>query len=100
MQRSWLLFGNVSKLIHLTLLQPHVQVLKTGTIAIDNIGCDRFSRRAIVGVAGEVAILNHQHPGFTILDQAQPKGFSQGVSRTQEARVALAAEQVTQAVPG
>ena len=77
-----------------------MQVLKTGKIAIYNISCDGFSRRAIVGVAGQVAVLNHQHPGFTILDQAQPKGFPQGVPRTQEGGIALAEQEIAQAAPG
>ena len=45
-----------------TELQASAQALKATEILLLNIGGDRIRRRAVVGVAGEIAVLNHQHP--------------------------------------
>ena len=39
---------------------------------------------AVIGIAGEVAILNHQHPDLPISNQAEPESFPQRVARPQQ----------------
>lgn len=50
-------------------------------------------------MTGEVAVLNHQHPGLAIADQPQLKGFPQGVTGAQQIGIALAAQQIAKGVP-
>ena len=67
-----------SFLLH-PLVQPAAQLLKTRQVEIDDLRHNGIRRGAVVGVAGEIAVLKHQHPGFAMLDQAQAEGFTQRV---------------------
>jgi hypothetical protein len=50
-------------------------------------------------VAGEIAVLDHLHPGFAVLDQSKPEGLSQGVAGAKQRCIPLAAQQIAQRVP-
>ena len=51
-------------------------------------------------MAGEIAVLNHQHPRLTVLNQFKAEGFSQGVAGAEQAFIALTSQQITERVPG
>jgi len=80
-------------------LEASAQALKATEIVLLNIGGDRICRRAVVSVTGEIAVLNHQHPRLTVLNQLEPEGFSQRVAGSEQAFFALATQQITKRVP-
>ena len=55
-----------------------------------NIGGNRICGCSVVGVAGEIAVLN----------QFKAEGFSQGVAGAEQAFIALTSQQITERVPG
>jgi hypothetical protein len=59
-----------------------------------------FQSGEVVGVACEVAVLSHHHPGVAGLDQAKTEQFSQRVARAEQAGIALSAQQIAQIVSG
>jgi hypothetical protein len=61
------------------LFQPAAQLPKTRRVAVDDLSCNGIRRGAVIGMAGEIAVLKHQHPDLALLDQAQTEGFAQGV---------------------
>lgn len=73
--------------------------LKTAEVARADVGGDGLGCGSVVGVRGEVAVLDHQHPSLAIAQQAKAKGFPQGVSGAQQSGIALAAQQIAQGVP-
>jgi len=75
----------------LALLEAAAQLLKIAQISLTDIGGDLVGCAAVVSVTGEVAVLDHQHPGLTIAQQFQAKCLAQGVAR---------AEQVAQSISG
>ena len=74
--------------------------MKATEIVVLNIGGDRICGYTVVGMAGEIAVLNHQHPRLTVLNQFKAEGFSQGVAGSKQAFLALTSQQITKRVPG
>ena len=83
----------------LSLFQPNAQLLEAGAVALTNVAGNRLCGGSVVGVRGEIAVLNHQHPALTITDQSQAKGLAEGVAGTQQGGIALTAQQIPQRVP-
>jgi len=50
-------------------------------------------------MAGEVTVLNHQHPGCAVADQTEPEGLPERVLGPHQITVSLALQQITQGVP-
>ena len=55
-------------------------IAENKAVTIADVASNHFSRRSVVSVRGEVAVLNHQHPTLAITDQAKAKGFSERVA--------------------
>ena len=56
---------------------------------------DDIGRGTVIGVTGEVTVLNHQHPAFALLNQPETKGFAQGVTGSQQRGITLTTQQIT-----
>ncbi len=82
------------------MLQPTAKILKIRNLAIDDLSRNGICLGAVVGVAVEILVLKHQHPGFSLLDQAQAEGLAQGVTRSQQGGIALVPEEITRSIPG
>jgi len=67
----------------LALLEAAAQLLKTAQITLADVGGDFVGCAAVVGVTGEVADLDHQHPGLTIAQQSKAKCLAQGVAQAE-----------------
>lgn len=78
-------------LLKQTLLQTAPQSLIARQVNAHDLAGDGISRGPVIGVTDEITVLDHQHPGLTIIDQAKPEGLPQRVSRTQQRAIALTA---------
>jgi hypothetical protein len=81
-----------------TLLQTDHQCLIAKKVDIHDPPGNRISRHAIMGVISEITILNHQHPGLTVLNQAEAERLTHSVTRILQGSIALAAQQISQCV--
>lgn len=60
---------------------------------------DALGNVGVVGARGEVARLDHVHPGFAIVDQGVLEGFAGRILRTDQADDALPMQIVLEDVP-
>ena len=81
------------------LAQHQAQLLKTGQIASAHLLAHLLSSAAVVRVTGEIAVLHHGQPGLSVANKPHPEGQPKGVTRTDQAGVALRQQQVPQGVP-